>query len=93
MSFIQYMHTTLHNDTIIKDTIAELCDYLTSASSLLNNYKNKVEPSHHYAIQLKAQYIYKINQLINYIAKKYHYNKLYVQCYINYMIESIKKNK
>ena len=87
------MHTTLHNDTIIKDTIAELCYYLISASSLLYDYKNKVEPPHHYAIELKAQYIYKINQLINYIVKKYHYDTVYVQCYIDYIIESIKKNK
>ena len=87
------MHTTLHNDTIIKDTIAELCYYLTSASSLLYDYKNKVEPPHHYAIELKAQYIYKINQLIYYIAKTYHYDTVYVQCYIDYIIESIKKNK
>ena len=93
MSFIEHMHTTLHNDTIIKDTIAELCYYLTSASSLLYDYKNKVEPPHHYAIELKAQYIYKINQLINYIAKTYHYDTVYVQCYIDYIIESIKKNK
>jgi hypothetical protein len=87
------MHTTLHNDTIIKDTITELYNYSTDASTLLHDYTDKIEPSHHYAIQLKAQYIFKMHQLRNYITEKYHYNIIYVSCYIDYRIESIKNNK